>query len=233
MKKKIAMLLLAAMVMSVSACGSNEDGDAGNNVSTEQSADSGTNTQETAGTEEGNTVENSAEVEKQESTEAVTGGEVATAGGALEVIESVWATYEEENKFPVGGGDSANLNMEGPGSFDATNAEELDVTLGFPAAQVDKIDDAASMMHMMNANTFTGGVYHVTDAANVQTVADALKENIMNRQWMCGFPETLIIVSLGDNYVVSAFGNGDIIETFKTKLSAVYTDATVLYEESL
>ena len=32
--------------------------------------------------------------------------------------------------------------------------------------------------------------------------------------------------------IISAV-NGEIIETFKTKLSGVYADATVLYEESL
>ena len=88
-------------------------------------------------------------------------------------------------------------------------------------------------MHMMNANTFTSGVYHVTNADDVSAVCDALKENIMNRQWMCGFPETLIIVTVDDNYVISAFGNGQIIETFKNKISGVYDNATVVYEESL
>jgi len=225
MKKKIAMMLLTTMVLSMTACGNN-DADVSASVEQSVSSEASTSTESTPES-------SSAEAETQESSEAAGGGEENAAGGALEVIESVWATYEEENKFAAGGGDSANMNFEGPGAFDATNAEELDITLGFPAAQVDKIDDAASLMHMMNANTFTGGVYHVTDAANVQTVADALKENIMNRQWMCGFPETLIIVSVGDNYLVSAFGNGEIIETFKTKLSGVYADATVLYEESL
>ena len=95
------------------------------------------------------------------------------------------------------------------------------------------IDDAASMMHMMNANTFTAGAYHIADAANQQAFCDKLKDNIMNRQWMCGFPDTLIIVTIGDNYVVSAFGNAEVIETFKTKLTAEYPVAQVLYEENL
>ena len=50
---------------------------------------------------------------------------------------------------------------------------------------------------------------------------------------MCGFPETLIIVTVDDNYVISAFGNGQIIETFKNKTTSVFEDATVVYEESL
>lgn len=151
---------------------------------------------------------------------------------SLEILNTVWGNYAEENKFPVGGGDSANLNFEGPGAFDATNSGELDVTLGFPAAQVDKIDDAASMMNAMMANNFTAGVYRVNDAGNVQAVADALKENILARQWMCGMPEKMIVVSV-DNYVISAFGLSDLIETFKTEIMEAYDIATVLYEESI
>lgn len=227
MKKKIAIMLLTAMTVSLVACGKQDDTNTNDNVNTESKVEESTELGSEAESEISSESEN--EVEGEVGTDA-DGTELAS--GALDIINSVWATYADEEKFSAGGGDSANLNFEGPGAFDATNTEELDVTLGFPADQADKIDDAASIMHMMNANTFTGGVFHVTDAENVQTVADALKENIMNRQWMCGFPEKLIIVSV-DNYVVSAFGNGELIENFKTKLSAVYENATLLYEESL
>lgn len=192
MKKKIALLLLTVMAISLVACG--EKDTANNN-------------------------------------DAAKDGKQAES--ALDVLQSTWETYEDENKFAAGGGDSQNMVMDEPGKFDVANTEELNGTLGFPADSAGKIDDAASLMHMMNANTFTAGAYHVTNADDVQGVADALKESIMNRQWMCGFPETLIIVKVNDNYLVSAFGNGEIIETFKTKLTGVYADATVVYEESL
>ena len=55
----------------------------------------------------------------------------------------------------------------------------------------------------------------------------------MNRQWMCGVPDTLIIASVGGEYVVSAFGNAEIIETFKNNLQAQYEIAEIVYEESL
>ena len=59
-----------------------------------------------------------------------------------------------------------------------------------------------------------------------------LKTSIMNRQWMCGFPDTLIIVQVGADCVVSAFGNAELIEYFKTQLCAAY-GCSVLVEESL
>lgn len=152
---------------------------------------------------------------------------------ATELLTNVWGTYTEAELFPIGGGDYENVVMDAPGKYDVSKAEEMDSVLGLPQSSAAMIDDAASMMHMMNANTFTCGAYHLTDASKQQAFADALKENIMNRQWMCGFPDTLLIASVGDEYVVSAFGNAEIMETFKTKLTAQYEAAEVMYEESL
>lgn len=152
---------------------------------------------------------------------------------ATALLSDVWSMYEEADKFPVSGGGYDNMSMEGPGKIDVTQADTLDSLLGVPGEGASMIDDAASMLHMMNANTFTAGAYHLTDASNQQKFEDLLKDNIMNRQWMCGFPETLIIVSVGEEYVVSAFGKADMIETFKTKLQAQYEAAEVIYEENL
>lgn len=235
MKKKIALMLLTVMTLSLAACGGKDD-----SASSSSSVESGaaSSQESSAASSEAASQENSTASSEAASQESSTAGEnagtesAAEITSALNLIETVWSNFDGDYKFAAGGGDSANLNFEGPGAFDATNSAELDATLGFPAAQVDKIDDAASLMHMMNANTFTGGVYHLTDATNMQTVADAMKENIMARQWMCGFPDTLIIVSV-DDYLVSAFGNAELIEVFKNKVAELYTDATLVYEESL
>ena len=54
----------------------------------------------------------------------------------------------------------------------------------------------------------------------------------MNRRWMCGFPDKLIVISAGDS-IVSAFGNEDFIELFKTKTLAALDGAKLLYEEPI
>lgn len=180
------------------------------------------------GNQKDTTVENNTSAETQ-----VPENEVVI-GDALEVLTTVWSNYEEADKFPVAGGDSTNQNFEGPAAFDATNAEELDVTLGFPAAEMDKIDDAASMMNAMMANNFTAGVYHVNanNKDDVEAVATAIKESIMSKQWMCGMPEKMVIIVI-DDYVVSAFGLGDTIDVFTTKVMEAYDNAYVLYEEGI
>lgn len=47
----------------------------------------------------------------------------------------------------------------------------MEVNLGFPAAQLDAVDGAASLIHMMNGNTFTCGAFHVKDASQMDSVA--------------------------------------------------------------
>ncbi len=162
------------------------------------------------------------------------GGTESTITSPVEILNTVWATYAEEEKFPAAGGDMTeeNMNMEGPGVYGIEDTEGLDATLGFPAASVSKIDSAASLMHMMNANTFTCGAYHLVNADDKDAVVSELKDNIMNRQWMCGFPDKLVIVSVED-YLVSYFGNGEIVDNFTAKLTTSYTQATVVCEESL
>ena len=153
------------------------------------------------------------------------------AENANEILTKVWGTYGEDEKFAAIGGDMEHAVDNAPGVYNITNAEDLDAVLGFPQANIEEIDDAASVMHMMNANTFTGSAYHVKDAANVETLAAAIKDNILARQWMCGFPDKMIVVQVGDDYLVTAFGNGEIMDNFLSKLQAEYSGAKVLFEE--
>lgn len=159
--------------------------------------------------------------------------ETVDVADSAELLTNVWNTYDEADKFPIGGGDYENMVSDSVGAFDVSKTEDLDSLLGMPADGATMIDDAASMMHMMNANTFTAGAYHLMDASLQKDLADLLKDNIMNRQWMCGFPDTLLIASVGGEYVVSAFGNAEIMENFKTKLLEQYDAAEVIYEENL
>ena len=74
MKKLFSLLLAAAMILSLAACGSkNDDG-------------------------------------------AASGDQPATA---LEVLDAVWSSYAEDDKFAVSGGDydEANMTEDAPGNF--------------------------------------------------------------------------------------------------------------------
>ena len=159
-----------------------------------------------------------------------------------EILTKVWDKFEDEDtdgnmyndKFAIFGGHFETPVDNAPGKYDVSKAEDLEFNLCVPQDAVAKIDDAASMIHMMNANTFTAGAFHVKEAADLDTFVNATKERTVGNQWMCGFPDQLLIVTIGDNYVVSAFGNADTIDAFKSILMAEYADsAKVVVEEAL
>lgn len=148
---------------------------------------------------------------------------------ALEILEKVWSKYSTDEKFPATGGSEKHMKEDKPSKFDVSDAEALDFELGFPKAQASEIDDAASLMHMLNQNNFSCGVYHVKDSGNVEALAGKIKENILARQWLCGIPEKLVILTVGD-YIVSVFGAGELTDTFVAKLSAEYSSAKQLFD---
>ena len=190
MKKILALLLAAVMVLSLAAC-------------TDK------------GSEGGATSPSGAQTNQPKS--------------ALEILEKVWSKYSADEKFPATGGSEKQMKEDMPGKFDVSDAEALDFELGFPKANASEIDDAASLMHMLNQNNFSCGVYHVKDSGNVEALAGKIKENILARQWLCGFPEKLVILTVGD-YIVSVFGADELTDTFIAKLSAEYSSAKQLFD---
>lgn len=159
---------------------------------------------------------------------------VVVAESAVEILEKVWATYGENEMFFAMGGGYENMVDNAPGSVDMADVDSLTYLAYLPESAAGLVDDAATLIHAMNANTFTGTVFHVADAANVSSVVDALKDNIMNTQWMCGFPDKLMIAVVGEDYIVSAFGNAEIMDNFQAKLTEQYGQAvTVTVEENL
>ena len=156
----------------------------------------------------------------------------AAVDDALTILNAIWNTYSDEEKFPAAGGDSEHAVDGAPGSFDASNADNLSYLLTFPADDASLIDSAASLVHMMNLNTFTCGAFHVADTNNVARLADDLRTTIQAKRWMCGFPDKLVIVTVGQS-VLSVYGNEELVNTFRDKLLTSYSAATAVYDEAI
>lgn len=156
----------------------------------------------------------------------------AAVDDALTILNAIWNTYSDEEKFPAAGGDSEHAVDGAPGSFDASNADNLSYLLTFPADDASLIDSAASLVHMMNLNTFTCGAFHVADTNNVARLADDLRTTIQAKHWMCGFPDKLVIVTVGQS-VLSVYGNEELVNTFRDKLLASYPTAAAVYDEAI
>ena len=144
----------------------------------------------------------------------------ATYADATEVLTTIFAAYAEENKFPVAGGDEANMSFEGPAKYDYTLADELNAVAKLPATQAANIEDAATAMHAMNANSFTGAAYKLVAGTDAAAFAEEFKTELDNTRWMCGFPEKFLVVKTGD-FIVTAYGVADIMDYYKTTVTAI------------
>ena len=118
------------------------------------------------------------------------------------------------------------------GMVDISDASEMSRLYGYPEAEIAKIDSAASLTHMMNLNTFTAAAYHTVSGTDISALSESFRNNLQGRQWICGLPDKLIVASVGD-YMVSAFGHGDLIDAFVKHLSEAYPNANVLVNEPI
>ena len=159
-------------------------------------------------------------------------GDSSVPADATALLTAVWDAHSDDEKFPAAGGDYENPVEDAPGAVSIADADNLNYMLTLPVEDAGKIDGAASLSHMMNANTFTAGAFHIANAPDVDAVVSDLKDNIMNRQWMCGFPDKLVILTMGD-FVVSCFGAEELVDQFRDTLTSVYSETSVVCDEPL
>lgn len=141
---------------------------------------------------------------------------------SVDILSKVWATYGEADKFYAMGGDMANPVENAPGNYSLADTEALAATLLVQSDQLAMIDEAASLIHGMNTNVFTGAVFHLTDPANAETFAKGMEENIIHNQWMCGSPDRYALYLVNGEYVMMAFGAVDVMKTYEDKVAQVY-----------
>ena len=140
---------------------------------------------------------------------------------ALTILDTVWASYSEEN-----------MTDGKPGKVSLEKPAEIEYLLTLPASVIEEADDAASLFHMMNGNTFTCGVLHLKDAGQLDAAAGEVKTYVMNTQWMCGFPDKLVVASL-DGYLISVFGAEDLVDTFRDKLQTAYPGTQIVSDDPI
>lgn len=162
-----------------------------------------------------------------------TGGGDAAAETALEVLQKVWDGFSGEEKFPVYGGDAENMVDGAPGQFSTSDTDGLMHNLLVPENRVADIDQAASMVHGMMVNNFTCGVFRLKDGVDAASFADAMRTAFKDNRWLCGTPEQLRVAVIGREYVLAAFGLGDVLDVFQSRLTQAYPNAQIKYAESI
>ena len=216
MKKIISLVLVAVMALSLVACGTKTPA-------------------ETNAPEINAPAETTVPVTEAPETEAPveTTAPAAASTGALAVLENIWNQYGEDEKFFVIGGNMEAPVDGAPGNYDMAYAENLTYNLLVPAEALASVDEAATMIHAMNANTFTSGVVHLVEGTDAAAFAQTMRDAIQGNMWMCGFPETLTVAVIGGEYVLIAFGVNDAMNPFMTHFAEAYADAEILFNEAV
>lgn len=173
-----------------------------------------------------------------ETTPAETTPAAVEIASALELLENTFNAYANPETRPfVMGGSGDTMNFEGPGAVAATDTDTICYQLLVPADQAANVADCASMIHAMNTNSLTVGAFKVTGDADAFVAA--LETAVMGNQWFCGFPEKLVVATVGE-YVVMCFGKAGVefadanfVGDFVAALTAAYPTATVVVEENI
>ena len=71
-----------------------------------------------------------------------------------------------------------------------------------------------------------------TSQLAIVKLASDLRDAIQSKQWMCGFPDKLVIFTY-DQYVVSLYGDEELVNTFRDKFTATYSDSAIAYDEAI
>ena len=241
MKKLIALMLVLVLALSLAACGSKEEvkEEATEEIveevteETVEELEEGETFEEIMEDEEIVVVLPDEELDDQGNAVDAERTEESAAVSALQILENIWAQYADDEKFAIMGGNPEAGVMDAPGVYDMAYAENLSYNLLIPAEQLANVAEAATMIHMMNANTFTGGVVRLKEGTDVAAFAAAMRDAIQGNQWMCGFPETLIVADMGGNCVLIAFGVNDAMTPFRANMAEAYPYCVELYNEAI
>ena len=52
----------------------------------------------------------------------------------------------------------------------------------------------------------------------------------MAKQWMCGMPDTMVVIDVDGQYVLTAYGADEMIETFNTNALSALDGAKVVLD---
>lgn len=156
-------------------------------------------------------------------------------GGAesnsAKILQKIWDLYPEDERFAAYGGAVEHSVADGPGDLDLSVTEELTTRYMLPEDQLAKLQEGASLVHLMNNNIFSAAVFQVKE--DVQNLAKSWRSSIQATRWICGQPDRMILAQPENGYLLMAFGSQDAMTAFKTKLMEAYPAANILYEEAI
>ena len=157
------------------------------------------------------------------------GDQPAEITSALGILETAWNDYGDDEKFSVVGGETGeNMVEDAPADYDLSDRATAEANLALP--ETAQVDQAATLSHALNPNTFTAAAYHATGDA--KELASALRDSIQQHHWMCGFPDKVVVLTVNE-VVVAMYGDEELINSFRDTLTASYPAAVIDFDEAI
>ena len=247
MKKILALVLAALMLVACVACGNktNDETTIENDVTEAPAVDTEAtedNNETEAPADDTEATEDNGENEEFEEEGDFEPEVVEPVTGAHEILLNVWASYAEDEMFFAAGGYGDTMNWSGAGHI-PTDDEEAILTAQTYFVMTEEaiamVDEIAHIMHGMIRNNFTAGVFHLKADADKDAFIASVTDSVTNNHWSCGFPEKFVVITVGD-YIITAYGlagitdpMADNIGNFVKNVKACYETAEVVVEESL
>jgi len=233
MKKKLLVVIgVAVLALGMVAC-------TGKSNSNEKVPDAVVDTDKD-NTDKDNTDKDNTDASNTDGVDNADNGNNEESSGSLTVVTEItdslsayttlWGNYAENEKFAAMGGDYDNYVEDAPGVCGLSNPDALMNLFYIPESVVLSVDDMAALTHMMNANTYTGVILHTREP---EGFADAIKDSIVATDWVCGFPDRLIVAELSNGYIAYAYGESSIMETYVGKLQATFPTAEIVHDVNL
>ena len=163
---------------------------------------------------------------------------ITTTGNAsttetTRILSAVWDSYGQEERFAAYGGTVEHSVADAPGALNMTAIDELTNAYLMPVERLEEVAEAASLVHMMNSNIFTGVVLQLKPTGQLRAFADDWRGVIRENRWICGQPDRLLMLAVDETHLLMAFGSNEAMDTFRAKTAAIYGQSRTLYDEPI
>ena len=215
MKRIVVILLCALLVGMLAGCRSNVPQETdGSIVPTDSQAPSSAPTQQSEFTEP-----------------SMQSGTADT--GSAQILQKIWDSYAEDERFAVFGGSVEMSVSDGPGDLDISAVEELTTRYLLPQDKLNMVTEGASLVHLMNNNIFTAVVIRLADSGQIRDFADSWRAGIRDNRWICGQPDRLLLAQPDKDEILMVFAGQDAMTVVEGKLAAAYPESQTLYKEAI
>ena len=151
---------------------------------------------------------------------------------ASDILKRIWDAYEEQERFAVYGGMMEHPVDNAPGDLDMQLAMLWAPRYRVPLAHLDKLEQGASLCHLMNGNLLTMAVFGLGKSADMATIAWDWRWELQHSYWVAGQPSRLLLAWVEKSFLLMAFGSKEQMQILKEKL-LLTCPADILYDEPI